>query len=360
MNIDCPVCPRKNIPPENSSCPQCGVDLAPLRRVRQLGGSFYQDAKHHLDQGDRDAAVRSLDLAVSLHGVAASIPAALLLAKLMIDSGKSRWAAALLEKVIVADPDNEEARELLAAEAPLTREKPGSRSALRIALAVVAILAVVAAFFIGELSYKTFSAEYKALSDQAGESASLQAQVQNLVSEADSMRNQLAGFELAEMNARRCVELLDEIYRQAGSLQNTLAQRSPDAVILVPIDGLFKPGGKKINSESTEILNRIASFVNKNGNAIILEIEGHADSVPSIWDPRYGNWILGLERASVVATYLTSVGGISRDLLNICSAGETNPPFPNDSEENMRKNRTVTFRIHANPNSTGNLTQGEG
>lgn len=360
MRIDCPVCPRKIIPPENPCCPQCGVDLAPLRRVRQLDGSFYNDAKHHIERGDHDAAVGSLDCAVSLNGIAESIPAALLLANLLIESGNSRRAAAVLEKVIAADPDNAEARELFAAEVPPIQKKRKSRSVLKIALAAVVILAIAAAFLLGELSFRTFSAEYKALSDRAGESASLLAREQNLVSEVDSLRDRLAGFELAEINNRRCVELLDEIFRQADSLQNTLAQREPNAVILVPLDGLFGTGGKKINSESTEILNNIASFVQKSGSAVILEIKGHADNVPSIWDPRYGNWVLGLERASAVATYLTSVGGIPRDRLNICSAGETDPPFPNDSEENRRKNRTVTFRIHANPNSTGDITKGEG
>jgi outer membrane protein OmpA-like peptidoglycan-associated protein len=41
--LDCPVCGRREIAPEDESCPNCSVDLSPLRRVRRLrerGGAF--------------------------------------------------------------------------------------------------------------------------------------------------------------------------------------------------------------------------------------------------------------------------------------------------------------------------------
>lgn len=41
--LDCPVCGRRDVAPDDESCPNCNVDLSPLRRVRRLrerGGAF--------------------------------------------------------------------------------------------------------------------------------------------------------------------------------------------------------------------------------------------------------------------------------------------------------------------------------
>lgn len=34
--MDCPVCPTRDIPPGQSTCPGCGVDLTPLWRIREV------------------------------------------------------------------------------------------------------------------------------------------------------------------------------------------------------------------------------------------------------------------------------------------------------------------------------------
>ncbi len=72
-------------------------------------------------------------------------------------------------------------------------------------------------------------------------------------------------------------------------------------------------------------------------------IEGHADRRPK--SERNYNIRLSERRARAVMNYLVNVGGISADRLTAHGYGFDRPVAPNDSEENMQKNRRTEIYI---------------
>ena len=71
-------------------------------------------------------------------------------------------------------------------------------------------------------------------------------------------------------------------------------------------------------------------------------VEGHTDSDPmSANSPYNDNYELGFSRASIVAERLRSEHGINAEQLLVSSAGDTNPPYPQEKI----KNRTVVIRL---------------
>jgi len=72
-------------------------------------------------------------------------------------------------------------------------------------------------------------------------------------------------------------------------------------------------------------------------------VEGHADKRPKS-DAKY-NKQLSERRANAVVEYLIDVGGIAEERLSFKGFGFDRPLVPNDSEENMQKNRRTDIYI---------------
>lgn len=72
-------------------------------------------------------------------------------------------------------------------------------------------------------------------------------------------------------------------------------------------------------------------------------IEGHADRRPR--SDRNYNIRLSLRRAQAVLDYLADIGGISRDRMTAHGYGFDRPIAPNDTEENMQRNRRTEIYI---------------
>lgn len=51
--MNCPVCPKQNIPDEMTACPQCNTDLTPLRRIQALN-KHLQQQNQSLDTTNQD------------------------------------------------------------------------------------------------------------------------------------------------------------------------------------------------------------------------------------------------------------------------------------------------------------------
>lgn len=72
-------------------------------------------------------------------------------------------------------------------------------------------------------------------------------------------------------------------------------------------------------------------------------IEGHADRRPR--SGREYNLRLSQRRAEAVLNYIADIGGISRDRLEAVGYGFDRPIAPNDTEENMQRNRRTEIYI---------------
>lgn len=107
---------------------------------------------------------------------------------------------------------------------------------------------------------------------------------------------------------------------------------------IVPI--YFDTGKATLREEAYPLLEQVAKLIDEDIEGVIF-IEGHTDSRES-YD---FNQVLGENRAVTVKNALVTKYGVPEDILIPIGIGEAQPVAPNDSEENMQKNRRVIFRV---------------
>ena len=107
--------------------------------------------------------------------------------------------------------------------------------------------------------------------------------------------------------------------------------------------------GVELSPDAKQDLRAIASAIKAKGNHFRIEVEGHTDAAKAGAGKAHGNnnQALGLARARAAASYLVKQGGIPASLITTTSAGDSNPPYPNTTTENQKKNRTVILKITA-------------
>lgn len=108
--------------------------------------------------------------------------------------------------------------------------------------------------------------------------------------------------------------------------------------------------GIELSIEAKQDLRAIATAIKAQGSRFRIEVEGHTDATKGSNNKTSAanNQALGLARAKAAASYLNKQGGLPASLISTSSAGENNPPYPNTTPENQKKNRTVILKIMAN------------
>lgn len=102
---------------------------------------------------------------------------------------------------------------------------------------------------------------------------------------------------------------------------------------------LFDTDSAELDDASQDLLNRLAAAA-RSCNGLRIAIEGHTDTEGSA---RY-NKRLSIRRARAVERYLIKAGMNAKQLEAI-GYGFDRPAAPNDSAENMAKNRRIEFVI---------------
>lgn len=97
-----------------------------------------------------------------------------------------------------------------------------------------------------------------------------------------------------------------------------------------------------LKPESVAELKKLITFLQKNAS-LKIEISGHTDNSGD----KKLNLNLSSNRAKAVYDYLISTGGIIATRLTYKGFGETKPKAPNDTPENMAKNRRTEFKVTA-------------
>ena len=112
---------------------------------------------------------------------------------------------------------------------------------------------------------------------------------------------------------------------------------------LLSLQGVnFDTDSAKLKAESTSILDHAVEVLTQQA-AVSVRVEGHCDSRGS---DAY-NMTLSDKRAKSVMDYLVSKG-IDAARLTSAGMGESTPVAPNDSAENMAKNRRVDLVVTSN------------
>jgi outer membrane protein OmpA-like peptidoglycan-associated protein len=115
-----------------------------------------------------------------------------------------------------------------------------------------------------------------------------------------------------------------------------------DDLLLFTLNILFDYDKAVVKSEYFDQLDVIVKVLERDPTATA-QIEGHADKRPK--SKADYNLRLSRRRAEAVVDYLVDVGGIDRARLTAEGHGFNRPVAPNDSEENMRKNRRTEIYI---------------
>lgn len=105
---------------------------------------------------------------------------------------------------------------------------------------------------------------------------------------------------------------------------------------------LFSLDSDDLNADSETKLTELTTILNKYPDTYIL-VEGHTDSSGS---DSHNNQ-LSKRRAQSVSDFLES-HAIAESRIKTKWYGEDQPKYPNDTKENMSKNRRVEFAIYAN------------
>ena len=137
----------------------------------------------------------------------------------------------------------------------------------------------------------------------------------------------LAFIETEDIAAK--VVLIDEDYMVRLIIEDMIFFRTAEANLL--------PEARPILDKVIEMFNDASDLYT------MLSIEGHTDNRPINTARFPSNWVLSSHRALSVGAYVMAAGMLDEDRLQVVGYGERHPIAPNDSAENMARNRRVEF-----------------
>ncbi|GFN22639.1 OmpA/MotB family protein [Thermanaeromonas sp. C210] len=144
---------------------------------------------------------------------------------------------------------------------------------------------------------------------------------------------------------------LDQIYTQlneyiaaSGLQQEIILTKEERGLVVGMVETvLFPRGSDQLTPRAREIITRVGKMLAPLPN--YLRIEGHTDNLPIQTERFPSNWELASARALNVLHVLITEAGISPERLSATSYGEYRPLVPNDTEENMARNRRVDIVV---------------
>lgn len=126
-----------------------------------------------------------------------------------------------------------------------------------------------------------------------------------------------------------------------------IRKASAKEVVIKFKSGLFKSGvGTTLSPGTRVILSTLGQDLEKGVGRISVKVVGYSDNIPiSSRSGYHDNKSLGMARSVAVVEYLRSYCNLPISMFEISSAGDENTPYPNDTEQNRARNRTVVIRI---------------
>ncbi len=126
---------------------------------------------------------------------------------------------------------------------------------------------------------------------------------------------------------------------QKPVIMDFLLRKSETGAITTLNNIFFETDSYELQERSLTELDKVVNYLDRSPG-LKIEISGHTDDVGT----ETYNQELSVKRAEAVYTYLTSQG-ISEETISFKGYGQTQPAFPNDSDENRSKNRRIEFKI---------------
>lgn len=105
---------------------------------------------------------------------------------------------------------------------------------------------------------------------------------------------------------------------------------------------VFEPGTTKFAPDAYKVLDKVIRVLKEHTYDLI--VEGHTSTKPESKNSLYpSNWELSAARAAAALRYIMDKGGIPASRLKAVGYAGSRPLVPNDSLENMNRNRRVEF-----------------
>lgn len=317
--LDCPVCPRTGIPAEAAACPNCGADLMPVRRVRELPELYVNQALELASRGETDRAVEKLIAALELGGGRARI--GLLAGKLLWRAGRGDEARRQWRAVLAEDPEQGEAAALLrmAGAGPAVHAAPWWLIPALCAMAV-ALIALLTWYAVYRGTHHHSDLEFAVVSAKTmqGEPAAAQAARAAALAEALQARPEF------------------EVRRESGRLVVLFRQ------------GLFGPGADRITGDPERRLTLAASLLAQYCRGCWVIVEGATDATAPSGQGRWkDNASLALARAhSAIAHLRQRSTGAGLRWMGV-TAGESAPSLASTKFAGPDRSRTVVLHVWA-------------
>ena len=169
----------------------------------------------------------------------------------------------------------------------------------------------------------------------------LETEVETMRAEVEALRGGRAALDAG----------MRDVTAQLDAMQARFSAISPDLHLKPTADGLalevadtvlFEVGRSELSENGKRILGALAPRLKEHPGQI--RIEGHTDNRPVVVHAKeypLGNLQLSGARSLVVADFLIRQGGLTPTQVSYAGFGEHHPVAPNDSPENMARNRRV-------------------
>lgn len=177
--------------------------------------------------------------------------------------------------------------------------------------------------------------------------------IQNTFGKLDAPRGDLGRLELTRTMPRSLDQLtgleqeplLEDLQQMIKhkNIEDSVRVTSQGNLVILEVKGqtMFDSGQATLKPEALPLLDQIVSIVRSYPD-YVLHIKGHTDPRP-INSPKFEtNWELSALRATAVLRYLIAKG-IAPKRMTATGYADTEPLVPNNSEENMARNRRVEF-----------------
>ena len=150
-------------------------------------------------------------------------------------------------------------------------------------------------------------------------------------------------------NLRQMYSIMSDFVESGGIDAEVVMDEDAYLVRLIINERVFfETASDVVRPDAYPVLDAIIDmFREVNRFYTMLIVEGHADSRPINTARFPSNWHISAYRAVNVMVYLREVGELDPTRLAAMGYGEMQPVAPNDSEENMAKNRRVEFVAEA-------------
>jgi len=150
--------------------------------------------------------------------------------------------------------------------------------------------------------------------------------------------------EISELE-RAKIELEESLKKEIGEYQAKLQMTERGLVITFLSEVFFDSGKDVVKEDGKSALQKVAKVLNKDVPDSDVAIEGHTDDQPIKFSGWKSNWELSSARALAVLHYIIDECKVTPQRLSANGYGEQRPVAPNNSQENMQKNRRVEIVI---------------